>query len=117
MSDWRVPDTASQCYPFNSLATLLAEVCCDGVPAPHGEVLHGASADADDGSRFDVAAGGFFGCKFERTFYDIRVFNPFAQSNLYPSHKATYRRQEWEKRRKCEDRVVQVERSSFFYLL
>ena len=38
----------------------------------------GASAITEDGARLDVAANGFWGGRFERAFFDVRVFNPHA---------------------------------------
>ena len=46
-----------------------------------GEILVGASAISADGARVDVAAKGFWGGRYERAFFDIRVFNPHTQSN------------------------------------
>ena len=43
-----------------------------------GEVLRGASANAQAGARLDIAANGVRGGTFERTYFDVRVFNPHA---------------------------------------
>ena len=34
------------------------------------------SANTNDHARLDIAANGFWGGRFERAFFDIRVFNP-----------------------------------------
>ena len=46
-----------------------------------GEVMSYNSAIIDDEACLDVAMYGFWGGHFEKAFVDIRVFNPFAQSN------------------------------------
>ena len=46
-----------------------------------GEALTGSSFNAQCGARLDIAAKGFWGGRFERTCFDVRVFNPHAPSN------------------------------------
>ena len=65
---------------------MLTEVCSNVAIEPElqqlsGEVLHGGLASRDNGARLDIAADGFWGPGRERTFMDIRVFNPFAPAN------------------------------------
>ena len=96
-------------------ANLLTEVCNDVCIEPDlqpitGEVLAGASSNAQDGARLDIAANGFWGGRFERTFLDVRVFNPHAPSNR---HSNCYRKHELEKKRQYEQRVREVEHASF----
>ena len=67
-------------------ASLLTEVCHDVCTKPElqpvtSETLRGASANCQDGARLDIAANGFWGGTFEKTYFDVRVFNPFAPSN------------------------------------
>ena len=72
----------------------------------------GASAPASgDGANLPppVVSGG----RFERTFFDVRVFNPYVPSNQTPCIQSSYRRHENEKRRKYEQRVVEIEQSTF----
>ena len=78
-----------------------------------GESLPGSSANTEDGARLDVAAGGFWGGKFERAFFDVRVFNPHAPSNQTSQIASSYRRHENEKRRVYEQRVREIEHASF----
>jgi len=99
-------------------AGLLREVCYDVSTEPPlqpltGEAFAARSVNRDDHARLDISACGFWGGRFERTFFDVRVFNPFAPSNQLPQLSATYRRHEREKRRHYEQRVLEVERSSF----
>ena len=96
-------------------ANLLTEVCNDVCIEPElvpsdGEVFTGASSYSQDGARLDIAANGFWGGQFERTFFDVRVFNSHAPSNRHPR---CYRKHELEKKRHYEQRVREVEHASF----
>ena len=80
-------------------AELLSEVCHSVSIEPHlqplgGETLRGASANIQDGARLDIAANGFWGGRFERAFFDVRVFNPHAPTNRQPQLSSCYRRHE-----------------------
>ena len=70
-------------------------------------------ASTDDDVRLDIAVIGFWGGRFERTFFDVRVFNPHAPSNQNSQISTTYRRHEREKPMKYEQRIVEVEHASF----
>ena len=61
----------------------------------------------------DIVANGFWGGAFERAFFDVRVFNPFAPSNRHSSLASSYRHHESLKKRHYERRVREVEHSSF----
>ena len=68
-------------------AKLMSEVNQDVEPTLQpgtGELLHGSSSITDDGARLDIAASGFWGGRFERAFFDVRIFNPHAPSNHQP---------------------------------
>ena len=73
-----------------------------------GERLQCRTAITDDQARLDVAASGVWGGRFERVFLDVRVFNPFAQSNRTSSLISTYQRHEKEKRRHHTCQVLRV---------
>lgn len=78
----------------NVTAHFLSDVCHDVMIEPllqelTGEVLTHKSANCQDGTRLDVAASGFWGCR-ERAFFDVRIFNPFAQTNLNSSLSTCY---------------------------
>ena len=67
-------------------ASMLSEVCHNISIEPHlqplsGETMSLHSANTNDHARLDIAANGFWGGRFERAFFDIRVFNPSARSN------------------------------------
>ena len=60
-------------------AYLLSEICLNVSTEPHlqpirGEVHTYASANFQDVARLDVAADGFWGSRFERAFFDVKVF-------------------------------------------
>ena len=99
-------------------AHLLREVAHDVAVEPHLQPLSGEhfplrSTITDDNARLDIAVSGLYGGRFERTFLDVRVFNPFAPSNQKSSIPAVYRKHEQEKRRSYERRVVEVEHELF----
>ena len=54
-------------------------------------------------------ASGFWGSRFEPTFFDVRIFNPYAPSNRCNP----YRQHETSKRRQYEERVREVEHGNF----
>ena len=71
------------------------------------------TANVEEGACLDIRASGFWGSRHESAFFDVRVFNPYALSNHRPSPVAVYRRHEMEKRRSYEQRVREIEHSSF----
>ena len=97
---------------------MLSEVCHNVSIEPHlqplsGETMSLRSANTEDNSRLDIAAYGFWGSRFERAFFDVRVFNPCARSNRQTSLLSTYRRHEQEKKRQYDQRIREVEHSTF----
>ena len=66
----------------NQLTEVCNDVCIEPELLPiNSELFNGASSYTQDGARLDIAANGFWGGRFERTFFDVRVFNPHASSN------------------------------------
>jgi len=61
--------------------------------------LSGASAKSQDGASLDVSANGVWGGRFQKTYFDVRVFNPLAPSNRNQAPAAMYRKYELEKKR------------------
>ena len=55
----------------------------------------------------------FWGGTYERAFFDVRVFNPFARSNRHPRIASAYRQHENLKKRHYDQRVREIEHSSF----
>ena len=103
-------------------AYLLSEICHYASTEPHlqpitGEVPTSATANFQDGARLDVAADGFWGSRFERAFFDVKVFNPYAPSNRRPQPSACYRTHEASKKRAYERRILEVEHASFTPLI
>ena len=99
-------------------AHLHTKICSDVLVEPHlqpvplGNSLIGASVNMLEGARLDDAMNGFWGGRYNRTFVDIRVFNPHAESSK-TSFFSIYLKHESEKRRMYEQRVWEVERASF----
>ena len=77
------------------------------------ETFTNATANTQQGARLDIVANGVWGGPFERAYFDVRVFNPFAPSNNHSSIQATYRHHENIKKRHYERRIREVEHSSF----
>ena len=99
-------------------ARLMSEVCHDVQLEPHlqplsGELLCYKSAKHEDDARVNIRAAGFWGCRHHRSFFDVRVFNTFAESNQSPCLAATFRRREGDKRRAYEERIREVEQGNF----
>ena len=79
--------------------------------------MAGASANTQDGARLDIAANGLWGGRHERTFFDVRIFNPHAPSNRHNTPAACYRSHERVKKRAYEQRIRDIEHSSFVPLV
>ena len=99
-------------------ADILTHVCPNMAIEPElqpltGESLSGGSANIAEGARLDVVVDGFWGARRQRTFLDMRVFNPFAPSNRKPSLHSTYSSHEKEKRRAYNQGVSEIERGTF----
>ena len=58
------------------------------------EVLTGASSNVQDWARLNIAANGVGGGRFERTYFDVRVFNSHAPSHRQTNLLTCYQRQE-----------------------
>ena len=102
----------------NLTATLLTEVCHDvciepGLQPIPREILTGATANHQDGARLDIATSGFWGGSYERTYFNVRVFNPHPPSNRNTSLPSCYRKHEQIKKRMYEQRCREVEHASF----
>ena len=98
-------------------ANLLQKICSDVQVEPplqplSGEHLQLRTSNREDGARLDVAATNFWSHDRQRTYFDVKVFNPLAPSNSQPL-PTCYRRHEQEKRRRYEQRVREIEYSSF----
>ncbi len=99
-------------------ANLLTEVCHQVSTEPDlqpvtSETFTKKSTNTQDGARLDIAMNGFWGGRHERTFCDVRVFNPHATSNRNTSLSNSYKKHENEKKRCYEKRVTEIEHASF----
>ena len=65
-----------------------------------------------EGARLDISAVGLWS-PYERTFFDIRVTHPTADSHMMKSLKTLYREHENQKKRSYNDRIINVERATF----
>ena len=117
------------CIRYNQvrdlLASLMKEVCTDVRTEPElqpltGEVFNRATtmmSITTDEARLDIEARGFWECRQECTMFDVRVFNPCADSYRHAPLPTLYRRQEQLKRNAYEERVRQIERATFVPLV
>ena len=101
-------------------ATLLTEVCNDVCTKPElqpvtDEELIGATANSQAGAQLDIqfAANRVWEGTFERTYFDIRVFNPHAPSNRHTNLQSVYRKHEQIKKRAYEQLIREVEHATF----
>jgi len=97
---------------------LLAEVCPDVCIEPvlqtlGGETFNHLSANQEDHARSDIRARGFWGSTHQCAFFDIKVFNPNAQTYRRSSLESCYKREEKKKKRAYEQRILDVEHGTF----
>ena len=102
-------------FTANALSEMCSGVCVCVCVEPSlqtlsGETLTFSTAIVEDGARLDVSADGFWGGHHQRVYFDV---NPTAPSYCATSVPSLYRRFEKEKRRKYEQRIREVELSSF----
>ena len=99
-------------------ADMLSQVCHNVSVEPHLQALSGeemsySTAIREDSARLDVKANGFFGDNFHTTYFDVRVFNPYAPSNKSCTPSTAYQKHERAKRRAYNQRITQIEHGSF----
>ena len=100
---------------------LLSEVCKRVENEPMlqpltGETLKYQTAKTENNAILDVSSLGFW-CRDQRALFNIRVFDPVAPSHAHQSLDAAHSKQENEKHRQYEDRILHVEHASFTPLL
>ena len=104
----------------NFLADVLSEVQNDVAIEPVLMPLTGEelpqSANITDEARLDISARGFWQ-DGQRAFFDVRVFNPFAPTHLQSSLAKCFDNNEREKKRKYNQRVIQLEHGTFSPLI
>ena len=64
--------------------------------------------NVEDGARVDIVANGLWGGRYERTFIDVRIFNPHAPSIRNFDLATCYRKHGRSKKRAYEERVREV---------
>ena len=102
-------------------ASVLQEVCKDVALEPPLKPLSGEqlrrSANATQETRLDISARGFWGDRFSRSLFDVRVFHPNAPSAIQAPLASQYAKHERSKRREYEQRVCDVEGAGFVPLV
>ena len=98
----------------NAEAKLMEEVCHDIRIEPSllptaQEMVQGTAAD---GARCDVSARGVWN-RYDKTFFDILVTHPNAESHIQKPLSRLYKDCETLKKRKYSDRVMNIERATF----
>ena len=76
-----------------------------------GEKLN-TGANKDEGARVDIVARDFWQMH-EMAFFDIKVFNPLAKTNMSQSLEAAFKTSERNKKRSYNNRIIQVEKGTF----
>ena len=105
----------------DTFARFMDEVCHDVEIEPHLQSLQSESFDnrsttTEDDARLDIKANGLWGSRFTRTFFDVKIFNPHAKS-CPKTLKDAYSYHESLKKLKYEQRINDVEHSSFVPLI
>ena len=95
-------------------AAVLTEVCSDVRVEPPlqpltGEILRFTTANREDEACMDVCAAGFWDVHTRRLFLMLKCASSYCGSQI----SSLYRRFDWEKKRKYELRIREVEMGSF----
>ena len=99
-------------------ASLLTEVCHSVGTEPclqplSSEFLKYKTANDADDARVDIVAENFWCCNRQKSYLDVKVFNPFAKSYVKETLTQCYRHLEKDKKRAYEARVREVELGCF----
>ena len=104
----------------DTIATILSEVTNDVCIEPALEPMSGESlkpgAITSDGARADICAGSFW-TRGQRAFFDVKVFNAYAQRYSNQTLKNAFISNEKEKKRCYNERIINVDRGSFTPLI
>lgn len=103
------------------LTTLLNRVCNNVQAEPHlipldNEHLNLKSSNTSPDARLDIKAGGFWS-RGVTAFFDVRVTHVNSASNQNKSTSRMFKEQEQEKKRKYQQRVLNVEMGTFTPLI
>ena len=116
---WTMPCLVPRGDFRNFTALVLREVCNDVLIEPQlqplsGESLQGGSVNTSEGARLGIPTNGFWGCCFERSFTDVRMFNQHAPSYRNQNMDSCYIYEKWKgKKRIFERRILEVEHATF----
>lgn len=104
------------------LADVMTEACNSVAVEPiltpvEERTFEHPSTTTDPNARVDIVAGGVWGGRFERAFFDVCVFNAFAQSNIARPLTSTYEFHERRKIAKYAERIREIEHGSFVPLV
>ena len=102
-------------------AELLHEVCYDVGTEPQlnpvtGETFSHKTANTTDDASVDVSARGFW-VRGQKAFFDVRIFDPTAKSYSAQILSAAHTRNENEKKRSYNHRILQIEHGTFTPLI
>ena len=77
-----------------------------------GESFNNKTTTTENDARLDSKANGFWGGRFSRTLYDVKIFNPHAKS-CPKTISGAFKYHESVKTLKYQQRILDVEHSSF----
>ena len=102
-------------------AKMLSPICNDIKIEPTlqpitGETFQNRSTTTENEARVDISARGFW-VRGQVAFLDVRAFSPLAKVHVNRDLKTVYSSQEKEKKRKYNDRILQVEMATFTPLI
>ena len=68
----------------DSFANLLSDVCHDVEIEPHLQPLQGETfalkpTTTDDDARLDIKANGLWESRYNKTYFDVKIFNPLVK--------------------------------------
>ena len=98
-------------------ASMLREICNDVTVEPsllplHGEHLQYRTANNANDELVDISTNGFWQ-RGQKTFVDIRIFDPMATCNRDLTLDAAHKRNEQQKTRAYGERILHVDHGSF----
>ena len=98
-------------------AQIMKEICYDVWTEPQLQPVanpefNRRTTSSEDQARLDISAKGLNG-RHARTFFDIRITHPGAASNKDKSLEQLYRQHEEQKKNLYNERILQIEKSSF----
>jgi len=82
-----------------------------------GESFTHATLNKEDGACLGISMNGFWDGRCEKSYFDVKVFNPYAPTNCSSAPKAIYHRHENTKKRNYEALIREVEHGTFTHLV